>query len=144
MCRDFVIIHFDKTFFSMPARSTNFITVSVTAFIPWLIIILTFGAGGDLPRALYLLIHYALVVFLFGIAFAIYFRTHSMAQPFIVMVDAMLSVLVYEFVFVKYVYEGELWFLNYFDWIVPFFLTAMTIYCIGKILKEDEIGGRGF
>lgn len=124
----------------MTTRSTNFATILIASFIPWLITLAALGAAASLPRTFFLFFHYALCVLLFGIAFAIYFRGHSWTKPFTVMANAIISILIFEFVYVCFVYEGEFRFLTYLDWIVPLFLIATTIYVVGKIFRENDVG----
>ncbi len=119
----------------MRAQFVSIITVAITAFIPWLLILASLGPAGALPRVLFILVHYTLDVLLFGIAFAHYFKGHQHEDPFVVMVVAMLSLFMYEIVFFKFFYQGEMWFFSYWDWIVPAFIIASTIYFIGKVLR---------
>lgn len=119
----------------MDPRATQWITVSITAFIPWLISLAALGASSMLPRPLFVIIHYTLVILLFGVAFAWYYAGHKGEDPFSVMGIAILSLLVYEVVYFIFIYEGTLWFLTWVDWIVPLFLIASTIYWVGKIVK---------
>lgn len=126
----------------MTTHQTSFVTILITSFIPWLISLAAVGVLSGFPRPLFLLFHYALCVLLFGIAFVIYFRGHSWTNPFTVMVNSIVSILIFEFVYICFIYEGELWFLTYLDWIVPLFLIATTIYAVGKIFRESGTGGR--
>ncbi len=119
----------------MRAKLTYISIIAITAFIPWLITLAALGPASSLPRIAFLAVHYLLIILLFGVAFANYFKGHRKEDPFTVMGVAMLSLFVYEIVYFKFLYEGELWFLTYWDWIVPAFLIASTIYFVGKAFK---------
>ncbi len=119
----------------MRSRVAHFLTIAITAFIPWFIVLAAMGATSDFSGLFFLMLHYALVVLLFGIAFAMYFRGHPGEQPFTVMVSALISLFVFEFVFVRFVSYGGGVSLTYLDWIVPLFLIAATVYGTGKLFK---------
>lgn len=122
----------------MRAKTVRFATVAITAFIPWLITLAALGAMADLPRFAFVAIHYVLIVLLFGVAFAIYFRGHNGVDPFTVTIIAMLCLLVFEITYAGLLFEGLLWYLTYVDWFVPAFLIASTIYAAGKFFSHPE------
>jgi len=111
------------------------LTVAVFAFFGWLPILLSLGLLRDLPRLFFVLIHYLLDILVFGGVFAAYYRNVSHFSPFATMAVAMLSLFAIEFVYWKFFYSGELWFLNFVDWIVPAFLVASTIYFVGQLFE---------
>lgn len=122
----------------MRAKTVRFATVAITAFIPWLITLAALGAMADLPRFASVAIHYVLIVLLFGVAFAIYFRGRKGADPFTVTVIAMLCLIAFEILYVRFLFEGSRWHLTYVDWFVPAFLIASTIYAAGKFFPHPE------
>lgn len=119
----------------MDVRTVRFASVAITVFIPWLIRLAALGAAAMFPRFVFVPVHYALVVLLFGVAFGIYFRGHRGADPFAVMGIAVLSFFAFEAVYFGFLYDGTLWFLTWTDWFVPLFLIASTIYGVGKLFK---------
>ncbi len=119
----------------MSFRTVRIFTVAITAFIPWLLTLSALGAAGMFSRGVFVAVHYALVVLAYGVAFGMYFRAHKGVDPFVVMGIAILSLFVFEFVYLVFLYEGERWFLTWTDWFVPVFLIASTIYWVGKLLK---------
>lgn len=119
----------------MDPRTVRFVSVAITAFIPWLIRLAALGAAPMFPRPMFVFVNYALVVLLFGVAFGIYFRGHKGADPFTVMGLAVVSLLVFDAVYLGLLYDGALWFLTWTDWFVPLFLVASTIYGVGKIFR---------
>lgn len=120
----------------MTHRSVRIFSLLIAAFIPWLITLAAMDTGMMLPRPLFVILHYALVVLLFGVSFAMYYKFYKDAQPFIIMTIAMVSVFVFEVVYLGFFHTGEIWFLNYIDWIVPMFFIASTIYFVGKLLRK--------
>lgn len=122
----------------MRAKIVRIATVAITSFIPWLITLAALSAMTTLPRLAFVAIHYVLVVLLFGVAFAIYFRERKGADPFTVTVIAMLCLLVFEITYAGLLFEGPRWHLTYVDWFVPAFLIASTIYGIGKFFSHPE------
>jgi hypothetical protein len=119
----------------MDHRTVRVFSVAITAFIPWLITLAALGTASMFPRPMFIVLHYVLVVLLFGVAFVIYYHGHKGLDPFTVMGIAVLSILVFDFVQVSFFYEGELWFLTWVDWFVPLFLIASTIYGLGKFFR---------
>lgn len=120
----------------MRAKTVRLATVAITSFIPWLITLAAFGAMADLPRFAFVAIHYVLIVLLFGVAFAIYFRERKGVDPFTVTVIALLCLMAFEMVYVGFFSPRPRWFLTYTDWFVPAFLIASTIYWIGKFFAR--------
>lgn len=120
----------------MLSKTVKIVTIAITAFIPWLMTIAALGAAGSLARPVFVVVHYVLVVLLFGIAFGIYFRDRKGVDPFIVTVIAMLCLFIYEFIFIAFFSDGSIWFLTYVDWLVPAFLTASTIFWVGKFFSK--------
>ena len=47
------------------------------------------------------------------------------------MAIAMVFLFLIEVVVFRYMYSGELWFLNYLDWIIPVFFAASGVYAAG-------------
>lgn len=115
----------------MIPKTVHFFSVAIASFIPWLLILSALGAAMDFSRLSFILLHYTLVVLLFGIAFCIYFRGHKGEDAFTVTSIAVGFVILYEIVYIAFLYEGERWFLTYFDWFVPMFLIASTVYWTG-------------
>jgi len=121
----------------MHPKTVRFVTVAITTFIPWIMTLAALGAASSLPRPAFVVIHYCLVILLFGVAFGIYFRDHKGVDPFTVMVFAMLCLFGYEFCFLMFFFEGSPWFLTYVDWLVPAFLIASTIYWTGNFFTRE-------
>ncbi|MBI4435228.1 hypothetical protein HY630_01010 [Candidatus Uhrbacteria bacterium] len=119
----------------MIPRTVHLFSVAITTFIPWLISQASLSAASVFPRPLFVLIHWLLVVLLFGVSFAIYYRGHKGVNPFTVTVIAMLCFFAFEIVYLVFLYEGERWFLTWTDWFVPVFLIASTTYWVGKFFR---------
>ena len=112
-------------------RVTSALAVSVFSLIAWVPILLVLSWIRNLPRPWFVLLHYVLDILLFGVVFAVYYRYFGSFSPFATTAIAMVSLFVIEFVFWGLFYHGELWFLNWVDWIVPAFLVASTVYWVG-------------
>jgi hypothetical protein len=121
----------------MQTRQTGFLTILMFSFIPWLLTQQALNTTVGVPRILFVFIHCALVVLFYGVSFAIFFRGRS-ASAFDTAAKAVVSVLSLEFLYIGFFYKGELWFLNYWDWIFPMFLIAAVVYGVGKVLKKEQ------
>ncbi len=84
----------------------------------------------NLGRFYFVILHYFLDIFIFGFLFFIYYKYLVKFSSFTTMAIAMIWLIVFEFIFWKFIYKGDLWFLNWVDWIVPAFLVASTIYFV--------------
>lgn len=115
----------------MHPKTVRVATVAITTFIPWLITLAALGVSSSLERPAFVVVHYVLVVLLFGVAFGIYFRDRKGVDSFTVTVIAMLCLFAYEVIYVTFFFEGSRWFLTYVDWLVPAFLIASTVYWTG-------------
>ena len=111
------------------------LTVGAFSFAGWLVVLACLGAVRSASRPAFILLHYALDVVVFGAAFLAYHKWAHRFSPFTTMAIAMLSLFLIEFVFWRFFYSGELWFLNFVDWIVPAFLVASSVYFAGVVLR---------
>lgn len=121
----------------MNLKTIRVATVAITTFIPWLITLAALGATTSLPRTVFIVVHYLLVVLMFGVAFGFYFKDRKGVDPFTVTTIAVLCFFLYEFVYILFVFDGSRWFLSYVDWIVPLFLITSTIYWTGKFFTKS-------
>ena len=101
----------------------------------WFALEAWFNIFHHLPRPWFVFWHYAMVFGVFALVFGIYFKFFHHYPAFATTMIAMVWVFVIEFVVFKYIYSGELWFLNYVDWIVPAFIAASAIYFAGSVVK---------
>jgi hypothetical protein len=120
----------------MRTKTVRLIAVAITTFIPWLITLAAIGAASMLPRPAFIVVHYTLVVLLFGIAFCLYYKERKGVDPFTVTMIGMLCFIVYEIVYHSF-FEGQPQFLTYVDWFVPAFLIASTIYWTGTFFTKE-------
>jgi len=111
------------------------LVVALFALVGWLPVLLALSWIRSLPRAWFVLLHYALDILVFGAVFALYYKYFGHFSPFVTMAIAMVSLFAIEFIVWGLLYHGELWFLNWIDWIVPAFLVASTVYLIGACLQ---------
>jgi len=122
----------------MHPKTVHIATVAITTFIPWLITLAALGATTTLSRPLFILVHYVLVVLLFGVAFSFYYKGRKGVDPFTVTIIAILCLFVYEIVYGGFLYEGSRGLLTYLDWLVPVFLIASTVYGTGKFFTKSS------
>ncbi len=111
------------------------ILTALFSFVSWLTILTSFSFLKDAPRAWFVAIHYTLNIAVFSLFFGIHFKFFPSFSPFATMATAMTSLIVFEAIYWGYFYKGELWFLNFTDWILPAFLIASTIYFVGVFIK---------
>ncbi|MFB6181766.1 MAG: hypothetical protein ABEJ24_02615 [Candidatus Magasanikbacteria bacterium] len=91
-----------------------------------------FGQASGLPRLAFVLGHYLLIIILFSGVYYFYFNYFGYFSTFATMAIALVSVFVVELIVFNFFYSGELWFLNFADYIVPVFLAAGSVYFVGK------------
>lgn len=120
----------------MRSKATHHGTVAITAFIPWILTLAGLSATMELSRAVFIPVHYIMDILFFGVAFGWYFKGHLKQDPFRVMIVAMAYLLLFELIYFGFMYEGELWFLTYVDWVIPVFLIASTIYGVGAVITK--------
>jgi len=121
----------------MTLNSKNILPITVTAFFPWIIKVALLSLIMGFPHTLFVAAHYILIFLLFAAAFTLYFQSHKQQEPFMVMVVAMASMVVFELVYFLYFYSGTFWFLTYVDWIVPAFLIASVIHGTGVLVTKE-------
>src|SRR3989344_1592847 len=109
-------------------------TVFIFSFVGWVVALGALAFAKDWPRFLFVALHYALNVLLFGVLFGVYFRYVHHFSPFATMAIAMVSLFWIEFVFWRFLYHGPFWFLNFVDWMVPAFIVVSTVYFTGIFL----------
>ena len=96
----------------------------------------TLSVAKNLPRTTYIIFHYALDILVATIVFGIYFKFVNHFSPFTTVAISMVSLFSLEFIFFKFFYKGDYWFLNFADYIVPAFIYASTIYLVGTFLNK--------
>lgn len=94
------------------------------------------GQSNGIERIIFVILHYLAVVILFVIAYYIYFKNFGYFSSFTTMAIAVVSVFILELIVFNFFYSGELWFLNFVDYIVPVFLAASTVYFVGEYLVK--------
>jgi hypothetical protein len=109
------------------------VLVGAHTIVAWLLIEVFVNVFHGLSRRWYVVLHYCALMAAFAIVFLAYFYFFAAFSAFITMVIAISTLLIIEVIIFRYMYSGELWFLNYTDWIVPLFLAASTVYFAGMI-----------
>ncbi|HBK34832.1 TPA: hypothetical protein DDZ01_02460 [Candidatus Uhrbacteria bacterium] len=110
------------------------IFIGLHVFLAWLLIEVFVNVFHGLKRSWFIVWHYFVVFLSFIGMFFLYFSFFTLFPVFTVMVVAMLFLLLLELFVFRYMYSGELWFLNYVDWIAPVFIAISSIYLAGAIV----------
>jgi hypothetical protein len=117
----------------MTQMITGFFLIFLHALVAWVGIEVYVNSFHVLPRFWFVFWHYIAVFVLFSIAFSFYFRVFDHFSIFATTLLGVGSVLLIEIIVFRFFYTGELWFLNYVDWIVPVFIAASAIYLAGVV-----------
>ena len=121
---------------------TQTLLVFIHSFFAWIGLAVYFvlaqdmGQGSGVERLVFVILHYLAVVVLFAIAYYIYFKNFGYFSSFTTMAIAVVSVFILELIVFNFFYSGELWFLNFVDYIVPVFLAASSVYFVGEYLVK--------
>jgi hypothetical protein len=99
------------------------------------VILFLLNFAKDWPKIWFVTIHYFLNALVFGAAFYFYYKMFGHYSAFTAMAIAMVSLFIIEFVFFRFFYKGELWFLNFWDWILPAFIVATTVYFVTRLVR---------
>lgn len=110
----------------------NFPVIAIYAFVPWVIKLFVLTIAADLPRAVFIFLHFVVAILLFAFIFHFYFEVHLTASAFDTTVKSVLALVVFDAVFLGFYASEPMRYLTYIDWIVPMFLIATTIYATGK------------
>lgn len=109
----------------------NIIIIGIHAILAWVLIEIFVNHAHKLSRIVYVILHYIVVVSSFAVLFFFYHRIFNVgSSPFFVTAVGMGFILLFEYIIFRYLYIGERWFLNFVDWILPFFLATSTIYAV--------------
>lgn len=111
--------------------------VSLFSFLGWIITLFIIALLKDIPRIAFVIVHYLINIIIFGSIFALYFKYLNHYSPFMIMAIAMITIFILEFVYFKFIYTSDIWFLNFLDWILPAFILASTIYFIGVYINLE-------
>lgn len=84
----------------------------------------------DWPRNIFTITHWIVVAALFGLSFYLYKKWGGNLSAFAVTNIAMVTLFIIEFVVYNWLYKGELWFLNFLDFYVSFFIAASVVYFV--------------
>ncbi len=113
---------------------TSVLLICVHTLAAWIVIELFVNTCHRLPRLLYILFHYLVVIVSFTAIFGFYFKFFSEHSVFSTTLTAISFALMLEFVVFKFLYSGEKWFLSFVDWLFPLFLATSSIYFAGTII----------
>lgn len=101
----------------------------------WIIIAIYFAISKNLSRFWFVLGHYLVVIIVLSVIFGYYFRHFGHFSPFATMAIALVSNFAIELVVFRFFYPEGAKFLNFFDYILPIFISASAIYFVGILSK---------
>ena len=111
----------------------QYLMVSIFSLVGWFIALGVFSWAKNLPRIMFIVVHYAVDLVVFGLAFYVYFKFFGKLSPFSAMATAMASLFAVEFILWKFFFPGQTAYLNFVDWIIPAFIIASVIYWVGTL-----------
>ena len=82
----------------------------------------------DWPRWVFTFSHWLAVALIFFLVYSFYLKFFQPLNTFETMTVAMVSLFIIEFFVYTYLAKGDLWFLNFYDYIVSVFIAATVIY----------------
>jgi hypothetical protein len=113
----------------------SFLFLGLHVGFAWMLIEVFVNIFHRLTRFWYIVWHYLVVFGSFFLVFLCYFSLFSFFSVFSTMAIAMVFLFLIELIVFRYMYSGELWFLNYVDWIIPVFLAASGVYAAGFVIR---------
>ncbi len=112
-----------------------YIGTIISSWIAWGVILAVLRVAQALPRIGFVVAHYLANALIFGSVYYLYYRFFPEAKPFETMAVSMIGLFVVEYIVWTFVYDGELWFLTWVDWILPAFIVASVIYGVGVVMQ---------
>lgn len=82
----------------------------------------------DWPRWIFTISHWLAVGLIFFFVFLFYAKFFQPLPAFQTMAIAMVAIFIIEFIVYTFLAKGDLWFLNFYDYVVSVFIAASTIY----------------
>jgi len=92
----------------------------------------------DWPRLVFTLTHWLAVALIFTLVYFFYLKFFQPLTAFQTMAAAMASLFVIEFVVYVFLAKGNLWFLNYFDYVISVFIAASVVYWLVYFFKINN------
>jgi hypothetical protein len=111
------------------------LAVAGFSFAGWLVVLGALSVLKGFPRPAFVAVHYALDAAIFGFLFWLYFDRIGKFAPFTTMAIAMGAIIVFELVLWTTNPEAAARYLNFTDWIVPFFLIMSAVYLAGVLTR---------
>ena len=114
----------------------NILSIFAMSFVMWLFLASYFLVAQNISRVYFILGHYAIVLIATAGCFYILYKYMPHLSPFNTMIVGMISVFIIEFIVFRFFYKGDLWFLNFVDWLVPVFIASTVMYFMGIYVKS--------
>jgi len=113
-------------------RFFKFFNVFVHTFVAWVVLMFVLNFFTSLSRDVFAFLHILFAVIIFAIVFRSYYQAHENSSHFVTVIQAIVSFVIFEIVYINFFQPGPSHLLDFIDWILPFFLVVSTIYAIGK------------
>ena len=107
---------------------TNSLIIFGHSFIAFLGLYAFFLLAKDWSRWVFTISHWLAVALIFFLVFLFYAKFFQPLSAFQTMALAMAAIFIIEFIVYTFLAKGDLWFLNFFDYVVSVFIAASVIY----------------
>ncbi|MBI4713954.1 hypothetical protein HY771_02105 [Candidatus Uhrbacteria bacterium] len=116
-------------------RFARFLLIAVHTFVAWVVLSFALHFFNSFSREVYISLHISLSIIIFAIVFRSYYQSHETDLPFFTTIHALTAFVFFEALYRNFFQIDASRFLNFVDWIFPFFLIASTIYAISSRKK---------
>ncbi len=110
---------------------TTILLICVHALAAWILVEIFVNTCHRLPRALYIVFHYIVVLVAFFSVFSFYYSFFTQHSIFKTTLVAIFFIFGLEFLVFRFLYSGEKWFLTFVDWMIPIFIATTAVYFAG-------------
>ena len=116
---------------------SDIISLAIHTFISWVAAsTYMFYFYNRLEKTRFVVGFYIVTIFVNVLIYYLFFKVSNRElTPFATTSISMIIYFAIYFVIYKWFYRGELWFLNYTDFIIPVFIMTSVIYFLGVFIK---------
>ncbi|MEK7139684.1 MAG: hypothetical protein AAB817_03230 [Patescibacteria group bacterium] len=112
----------------------NCLLVMAWTLTSWVVLWWLLAYAQTLPRLAFVLVHYGLIILVFGSLFLLYYHTLDHFAAWETAALAVISVVVIQFIFQTFFYQGTGEWLTVADWLIPTVITAGVVYSVREIV----------
>jgi len=110
----------------------KFFNIFVHTFVAWVVLMFVLFFFSSLSQNVFAFLHIVFAIIIFAVVFRSYYQADESSSPFFTVVQAIVSFVIFEIVYINFFQPASSHLLDFIDWIFPFFLIASTIYAVGK------------